>query len=164
MGRKRKAKKPQPVYLSTGPLPQRIAQNHTGRLLIFSDASQLKHGGLSAVLFETSHATPLISTRTVALAGSNELELQAAIFALEYAQQNFPDKPGSLFTDNQDAAKRLNQSKIYGFSDDPMLEQMLCGADLNNVLNNTTIHWIKGHGTCRGNSLADLNARVAASK
>ena len=51
MAKRRKKKAAPLIHLSAGPLPPRLAERHADRRLIFSDASQLRHGGLAAVLF-----------------------------------------------------------------------------------------------------------------
>jgi ribonuclease HI len=116
------------------------------------------------VLFDTPDSEPLVSTRSVAIIGSNELELQAALFALGQAQQHFPDRPLALFSDNQDAVARLNRAKTEGLTQDPALQQMLAESGITVTLGKATICWIKGHGSCRGNILADLHAAEAANR
>ena len=96
------------------------------------------------------------------ITGSNELELQAALFALEQARDLFPGQPLALFSDNQDAVVRLNQGKTHGLDQDPELHQMLGALDLVETLAHASVCWIKGHGSCRGNILADLHAAEAA--
>ena len=116
MPRRRKKKIVRVIHPSAGPLPLRLAPLHVGELLVFSDASQKRHGGLAAVLFDKPDGEPRVSTRSVALTGSNELELQAALFALAQAQQHFPARPLALFSDNQDAVARLNRGKTDGLA------------------------------------------------
>lgn len=163
MPRRRKKKIVRIIHQSAGPLPLRLASQFDGCLLVFSDASQKRHGGLAAVLFDDPESTPLISTRTVPVIGSNELELQAALFGLEQAQQHFPDRQFALFSDNQDAVTRLNRARTLGTTQDPELVQLLAEHGITTALANATICWIKGHSTCRGNTLADLHAAEAAS-
>ena len=163
MARRKKKIQP-PIFLSTGPLPSRIAGDYADYLLIFSDASLLHQGGMAAVLFETADADPIVATKSVPITGSNELELQAAIFALQQSEQLFPNRQSVLFTDNQDTEKRLNHAKVQSFAGDLALEQMFKAAEINSPLRNNTIKWIKGHGTCRGNNIADRYARIAAMK
>ena len=163
MAKRRKKKVERVVYLSAGPLPQRLAERFIDCRLIFSDASQLHHGGLAAILFEHPDCEPLIATRTVAAIGSNELELQAAVFALEQTSRHFPDQPAALFSDNQDAVNRLNQAKTLGLAQDPALTGMFAALDLDALLAKVSLCWIKGHAACRGNALADQHARIAAS-
>jgi ribonuclease HI len=163
MPRRRKKKIVRVIHPSEGPLPLRLAPLHAGRLLVFSDASQKRHGGLAAVLFDTPDSEALVRTRTVSANGSNELELQATLFALEQANQLFPGRPFTLFSDNQDAVVRLNRGKTLGLDQDPELLQRLAGFNLVETLANASICWIKGHSSCRGNILADLHAVEAAT-
>ena len=163
MPRRRKKKIVRVIHPSTGPLPLQLAPLYAGRLLAFSDASQKRHGGLAAVLFDTPDSEALVKTRTVGVVGSNELELQASLFALEQAHQHFPGRPLALFSDNQDAVIRLNRGKTQGLEQDPELLQYLAEFDLLDTLANASICWIKGHSSCRGNILADLHAVIAAS-
>ena len=151
------------MHPSEGPLPLRLAPLHAGRLLVFSDASQKRHGGLAAVLFDTPDSEALVRTRTVGIVGSIELELQASLFALEQANQLFPGRPFTLFSDNQDAVVRLNRGKTQGLEQDPELQQHLAELNLVETLAYVSICWIKGHSSCRGNILADLHAVEAAS-
>lgn len=161
---KRKKKIQRTIFLSTGPLPTKIAEIYAEHLLIFSDASLLHQGGIAAVLFETPDTEPIIATKSVPITGSNELELQAAIFALQQGELLFPDRQAVLFTDNQDAQKRLNDCREQGFANDPALAQMFKTTGNETYFRNCTIKWIKGHSTCRGNDLADTHARIAATK
>lgn len=163
MAKRRKKKIERVIHLSAGPLPQRLAERFTDCRLIFSDASQLRHGGLAAILFEHPDSEPLVATRSVALTGSNELELQAAVFALEQADQHFPNQLSTLFSDNLDAVNRLNLAKAQGLAQDPELAETFATQNLGALLANTRLVWIKGHSTCRGNALADQNARMAAA-
>ncbi|PKO37823.1 MAG: hypothetical protein CVU33_11115 [Betaproteobacteria bacterium HGW-Betaproteobacteria-6] len=163
MPRRRKKKTVRVIYPSTNPLPLRLAPLYAGHLQVFSDASQKRHGGLAAVLFATPDSEAIVRSRTVPVISSNELELQASLFALEQARDLFPSQPLALFSDNQDAVTRLNRSKVEGLSRDPELEQMLTAADLVKTLANATVCWIKAHSSCRGNILADQHAAEAAS-
>lgn len=163
MAKRRKKKIERIIHLSAGPLPQRLAERFIGHPLIFCDASQLRQGGLAAVLFAHAEAAPVIATRTVPVIGSNELELQAAVFALEQAGLNFPKLPVALFSDNQDAVSRLNLAKTAGLAQDPELSGTFPTLDLGALLANASICWIKGHSACRGNALADQHARSAAA-
>ncbi|MBS1145019.1 MAG: hypothetical protein H6R14_2425 [Proteobacteria bacterium] len=163
MPKRRKKKPVRLIHPSEGPLSARLAPLHAGRVLVFSDASQKRHGGLAAVLFETPESEALVKVRTVGITGSNELELQATLFALEQAKALFPGRPLSLFSDNQDAATRLNRAKTLGLAQDPELRQFIADIDLGNTLTEATICWIKGHSICRGNILADLHAANAAN-
>jgi ribonuclease HI len=163
MPKRRKKKIVRIIHQSAGPLPLRLAAQYADHLLVFSDASQKRHGGLAAVLFDNPESEPLVSTRTVTIIGSNELELQAALFALAQAQQHFPGRQLALFSDNQDAVIRLARTQEKGSAQDPELLQMLAENGISSLLENATICWIKGHSTCRGNTLADIHAAEAAS-
>ncbi len=154
MARRRKKKIIRPVYLSADPLPLKLAAQFAGLLQVFSDASQGRHGGLAAVLFDAPGAEPLISKRTVALTGSNELEFQAAVFALQEALRCYPGRPLALFSDNSNAIERLKCAQISASEADAALRPLLGGV---------TLCWIKGHATCRGNALADRCAVEAAA-
>lgn len=162
MTRKPKKKLP-PVYQSVGPLPLKLASQYLDQLLVFSDASRKTHGGLAAVLFGDADAEPLVATRSVPLTGSNELELMAALFALGQAAENFPGRQFALFSDNQDAVIRLNLAKAQGIVQDPDLANILPALDLEKSLALATIRWIKGHASCRGNTLADQYAGKSAA-
>lgn len=162
----RHKKKAAPVlHPSPGPLPARLAGRFADRLLVFSDASQRRQGGLAAVLFASlePEAEPLVSTRSVPLAGSNELELQAALFALQQAHSAFPGQALALFTDNRDAADRLDRARRLGLAQDPALAGMLRALALPADLGQAEICWVKSHATCRGNLLADRYAALAAA-
>ncbi|NTV71483.1 MAG: hypothetical protein HGA71_15210 [Azonexaceae bacterium] len=163
MPRRRKKKTVRIILPSAAPLPLRLAGQYGEQLQVFSDASQKRHGGLAAVLFATPDSEAVVRSRTVPIIGSNELELQAALFALEQARDLFPGRPLALFSDNQDAVLRLNRSKTEGLAQDPELQLMLDQQELVETLANASIRWIKGHGSCRGNILADLHAAKAAS-
>lgn len=160
---KRRKKKPlREPPLSTGPLPLRLSDRFAGQLLVFCDASRKQHGGLAAVIFAAADQLPIKASQTVPAIGSNELELQAALFAILQAARNFPGRQFALFTDNTDAAIRLTRAKELGLADDPDLAAMLPGSDLVSGLAHASIHWLKGHSTCRGNALADELAGLAA--
>lgn len=165
MARKRKKKIARLIHQSTGPLPLRHAGRFAGHLLVFSDASRQKQGGMAAVMFNDEHPAtlPLVSRCSVAPGGSNELELQAALFALHQAKQYFPGRPVALFSDNQDAVSRLNRARERGLAQDPALAQMLLALAIGDALSTASIRWIKGHGNCRGNTLADRHAAAAAN-
>lgn len=163
MSKRRKKKIVRVIHPSVNPLPLRLAPLYAGHLQVFSDASQKRHGGLAAVLFATPDSDAVIRSRTAPIIGSNELELQATLFALEQARDLFPDRPLALFSDNQDAVLRLNRSKTEGLEQDPVLQQMLGQHELGDTLANASVCWIKGHGSCRGNILADQHAAEAAS-
>lgn len=150
------------IHQSVGPLPLRLADRFAGRRLVFSDASQKRHGGLAAVLFGEPDGEPLVATRTVPVVGSNELELQAALFGLQQAHRHFPDEPFALFSDNQDAVIRLDRARLHGLAQDPVLAGMFGHLEITGVLDHATVCWVQGHAGCRGNTLADLHAREAA--
>ena len=162
MAKRRKKKVERIIHLSPGPLPPRLAERHTGCRLVFSDASQLRHGGLAAVLFADADAEALDATRSVPAIGSNELELQAALFALEQANRHFPGQPAALFSDNLDAVTRLGRAKALGSARESTLAERFPGTDIDALLLMVDVCWIPGHGRCRGNALADLHARSAA--
>jgi len=163
MPKRRKKKIIRIIHQSAGPLPLRLAAQYADHLQVFSDASQKRHGGLAAILFATPDSEPLVSTRIVPIIGSNELELQAALFALTQAQQHFPGRRLALFSDNQDAVIRLVRTQEKGNAQDPELLQMLTAHGISSQFENAAICWIKGHSTCRGNTLADRHAAEAAS-
>lgn len=163
MAKRRKKKPERIIHLSDGPLPPRLAERHAGCRLVFSDASQLRHGGLAAVLFADADSEALVATRRVPPIGSNELELQAALFALQEACQRFPGQPVTLFSDNQDAVTRLSRAKALGMAQDGVLAAMFSGVDIDALLCHASLCWVPGHGRCRGNALADLHARSAAA-
>lgn len=161
---KRRKKKPERViHLSAGPLPPKLAERHANGPLVFSDASQLRHGGLAAVLFADADSEALVATATVPAIGSNELELQAALFALEQASRHFPGQPATLFSDNLDAVTRLGRAKALGMAQDAALVARFAERDIDALLRHVSLCWVQGHGRCRGNALADLHARSAAT-
>lgn len=162
MPRRRKKKIVRVIHQSAGPLPLRLMPHFVGYLLVFSDASQKSHGGLAAVLFDDPESIALVRTRTVPVVGSNELELQAVLFGLELAQQHFPGRQLALFSDNQDAVNRLVRAKTQGAAQDPALQKLLAEHGVAAMLENASFCWVKGHASCRGNSLADLHAAEAA--
>lgn len=164
MSKRRKKKIVPVIHPSVSPLPLRLASLYAGHLQVFSDASQKRHGGLAAVLFATPDSDAVIRSRTVPIIGSNELELQATLFALEQARDLFPGRPVALFSDNQDAVVRLNRGKTRGLDQDPELREMLGQFDLGETLAIASVCWIKGHGSCRGNILADQHATEAAGQ
>jgi ribonuclease HI len=159
---RRKKKTVRTLYPSPGALPARLAGQYPEHLLVFSDASLQYQGGIAAVLFAHADATPHIASRTTASIGSNELELEASLFAMQQASQHFPQQTFALFSDNQDAIQRLQRAKEHGFIDDPQLASMFAAAGLSLALEHAAFRWIKGHATCRGNILADQHARAAA--
>jgi len=166
MPRKRKKPPLRPVVLSVGPLPSRYAGRFDGRLLVFSDASLKRHGGLAAVLFDGRDGAPRVATRSVPAVGSNELELQAALFGLAQARAHFSGRALALFSDNQDAVLRLERAKAQGLAQDPALGGLWAALGhtdgLTEMLAGAALCWVKGHGKCRGNALADAHAVIAA--
>lgn len=163
MARRRKLKIVRVIHLSVGPLPAQLAARFAGQLLVFSDASRRHHGGLAAVMFDDHDGEPLIATRTVPLDGSNELELAAALFALEEAARQFPGRQIALFTDNSDAVVRLTRAATFGLAQDVALQAMCSAPGVASTLVGAAFCWVRGHSTCRGNALADQHAAVAAS-
>ena len=163
MPKRRKKKAPPPIRLSAGPLLDRLSLPFSGQLLVFTDASRQQHGGLAAVLYAPTEDQPRIATRSVPAIGSNELELQAAVFGLEQAAHHFPGTRAALFSDNQDAVNRLRRAKTTGSRQDPALCTSFPQHDLDSLLANISLNWIPGHARCRGNAVADEQARSAAS-
>lgn len=163
MPKRRPKKKDRLLYPSVGPLPAKYAGRFAGHVLVFSDASEKRHGGQAAVIFADPAGEPEIASRTTALIGSNEQELQAALFALQLAGNRFPEARLALFSDNLDAVNRLQRAKMLGLADDGELAQMLAGLDSAPLLERAEISWIKAHATCRGNRLADQHAALAAA-
>lgn len=131
--------------------------------LVFTDASRLRHGGLSVVLYADAASEPLAFARCVPLDGSNELELRAAVFGLEQADRLYPGLAFALFSDNIDAIKRLARAKAQGSARDTEMGERFPGLPLDAWLAQANLNWIKGHGACRGNALADAQARAAAA-
>lgn len=163
MPRKRPKKIIRQYTPSPTPLPARLAPAFAGLLQVFSDASQRRHGGLAAVLFADAEGEPLVATRTVAAQGSNELELQAALFALAQAREHFPDRPLALFADNREAIERLERAGRLGLAADPPLAALLAAEDLADMLAQCSFRWVRAHACCRGNLLADAAAAAAAA-
>lgn len=163
MPKRRKKKAARPQYLSAGPLPARMADQFVSHRLVFSDASRKRQGGLAAVLFAPPDGLPVIATRSVPLVGSNELELQAVLFAMEEARKYFPGELTALFSDNRDAVDRLCRAKENGLNDDPELAHMLLQLDMDALPAATHFFWIRSHAICLGNVLADFHAGQAAS-
>lgn len=143
-------------------MPLKLTGQYDGLLLVFCDASIKTHGGLAVVLFGEPDNEPIVVTRTVPSIGSNEMELQAALLGLLQAEQLFPDRQLALFTDNSDAAIRLTRAKEQGLGQDQTLAQLLPALDIKKSLAQASFRWIKGHSSCRGNTLADKYARNAA--
>lgn len=163
MAKRRKKKVVRIIYQSPGPLPARIAEQYAGLALVFSDASASRNGGLAAALFSSPDAEAIITTQTVPLDASNALEFQAALFALAQAWINFPGRPFALFTDNRDAADRLQRAKVQGVAQDAELAHRLTQLGIADAFAHASISWVKGHASCRGNTLADQHAAEAAS-
>jgi ribonuclease HI len=154
--RRRKAKKPeQPVRASTGPLPDRIAGEYPGKMLVFTDASKKHRAAVAAVLFPDQAGEPVVVTQSMPMIGSNELELQAVLFGLFQAQLSFPGRPLALFSDNQDAIVRLSRAKTLGLEQDPALPGVLPELEMEQALRLASFRWVKAHHYCRGNRLAD---------
>lgn len=162
MAKRRKKKIGRSIHLSAGALPERLALRFADRALVFTDASRLRHGGLAAIIYRTADATPEIFTRSVPLDGSNELELQAALFGLEQAALRLPGQAFALFSDNQDAIVCLTRAKQPGALQDEQLGRRFPDANLHALLQHAAPSWVQGHGRCRGNALADWHARLAA--
>lgn len=163
MARRRNRKPATPTHLSAGPLPDRLMADFAGCRLLFTDASRLRHGGLSVVLYADTASEPTVFTRSVALDGSNQLEMQAAVFGLEQASRLYPGQALALFSDNRDALAWLaaiQSSPASGPGE--WGAARLPETNLRALLAHATLHWIKGHGRCRGNALADRHARLAA--
>lgn len=163
MARRRKRKALPPIHLSSGPLPHKLAERHTGHRLVFCDASLKQRGGLAAVLFDDELSEPLTFSRTVPGAGSNELELAAALFALTESLHRYPDQPVLLFSDNLVAMQRLDRAASPGgLANDPELAELLNQWAIERLPERTRYQWIPGHRNCRGNVLADELAGLAA--
>lgn len=154
--RRRKAKKPeQPVRSSTGPLPDKIAGEYPGKLLVFTDASKKNRAAIAAVLFPDQAGEPIIAAQQMPMIGSNELELQAVLYGLFQAQSSFPDRSLALFSDNQDAITRLSRAKALGLEQDPALPGIFPDLEMEQALRLASFRWVKAHHYCRGNRLAD---------
>ncbi|MDE2441775.1 MAG: hypothetical protein KGP14_12190 [Betaproteobacteria bacterium] len=162
MAKRRKKKVERIVPLSPGPLPERLLRRLSDHGLLFTDASRLRHGGLAAILYRTAHAEPEIFTCTVPAIGSNELELQAAVFGLAQAARLFAGQRFTLFSDNLDAITRLTRCKERGIAQDKQLASFFPSLVFEALLQCAALSWIPGHGRCRGNALADQHARLAA--
>lgn len=160
---KRRKKKTEPVvHLSAGPLPARLSELYAGRPLIFTDASELRHGGIAAVLFRDADGEPLVMTRSLACIGSNQLEFEALLLGLEMARLHCDGVALAVFSDNRDAVDRLADARLAGLAADPLLARRLGESGLVETFGRSSIHWIKGHSSCRGNAIADAWAKEAA--
>lgn len=139
-----------------------MAARFAGQIQVFSDASLRRHGGLAAVLFADPAAAPVVIQRRVPLAGSNELELQAAVWAIAEAAQRFPGQSFALFCDNQPTVLRLQAARSHGLAADAVLAALCEAAACAGAVALAEVHWVRGHGPCRGNALADQYAAQAA--
>lgn len=162
MARRRQKKPVRVIPLSHGPLPRKFDGQFTTCPLVFSDASRQERGGLAAVIYTNADLTPQVLTRTVPAIGSNELELQAALMALDHMARHFPGRAFALFSDNLDTVNRLCRFKMQGLPDEAITAHQAVDA-LPLMLDQATITWIPGHAACRGNAMADEHARLAAS-
>lgn len=167
MRRKRKIKAA-PLRASTGPLPEKIAGEYHGQLLVFTDASKRRQAAIAAVLFPDHAGEPVVLTELVPMIGSNELELQGVLYGLLQAWMLFPGRPIALFSDNQDAIARLNRAKITGVEKDTALVAIFPGLStvqaLQEVVRLASFRWVKAHHYCRGNLLADAAAGKIAGQ
>lgn len=159
---RRKPKKKRLIYQSIGPLPARIEGRYAGQLLVFTDASKQKHGGLAALMFDPEVTEPLVETCSIPVMESNALELQALLFGLFQAERHFPARPLTVFSDNIDAVNRLLRAKKLGIKQDEGLKAVFPDLNIDLALTIADFRWIKGHSSCRGNTLADMHAREAA--
>lgn len=162
MSKRRKKKIVRVIHPSVGALPLRLVDEYADCRLVFSDASLQRHGGLAAVLFADNGGEPQVATCRVAPIGSNELELQAALFALAEADRHFPGEALALFSDNQPAVIRLARAWAEGTEADPELAGMLAALGIAPGRMGTRFRWVPGHAGCRGNLLADFHARATA--
>ena len=162
MSKRRKKKIVRVIHPSPGALPRRLVDEYAGCRLVFSDASLQRHGGLAAVLFADNAGEPQVATCRVAPVGSNELELQAALFALAEAEKHFSGEALALFSDNQPAVIRLSQAWAEGTEGDPELAGLLAAQCIAPGRVSARFRWVPGHAGCRGNLLADAAARAAA--
>lgn len=162
MAKRRKKTSARVIPLSSGPLPRKFDGKFTTCPLVFCDASRQERGGLATVIYASADASPLVLTRTVPAIGSNELELQAALMALDHMARHFPGQTFALFSDNLDTVNRLCRLKMQGVPDETITAHQAADA-LPLVLDQATITWIPGHAACRGNAVADQHARLAAS-
>lgn len=166
MRRKRQIKAA-PLRASTGPLPDKIAGEYHGQLLVFTDASKRRQAAIAAVLFPDHAGEPVVLTEQVPMIGSNELELQGVLYGLLQARMLFPGRPIALFSDNQDAIVRLNRAKSVGIEQDAALVTIFPGLSmqvLEDVVRLASFRWVKAHHYCRGNLLADAAAGKIAGQ
>lgn len=145
-------------------LPDHLAEKFNGRIWLFTDASVKTRGGMAAVLHHPQDAVPRMHSETVVRDASHALELKAALFGLEYAQRHYPEEPVVLFSDNQGAIERLARAKHEGLAQDRELQTMVTCSGLIELLRKADFQWIKGHGKCGGNAMADRQARAAAEQ
>jgi ribonuclease HI len=145
-------------------LPDHLAERFNGRIWLFTDASVKTRGGMAAVLHHPQDAIPIMHGETVARDASHALELKAALFGLEYAQRHYPEEPVVLFSDNRGAIERLARAKHEGLAQDRELQTMVACSGLIGLLPKADFQWIKGHGKCGGNAMADRQARAAADQ
>ncbi|WP_306602466.1 hypothetical protein [Azonexus sp.] len=166
MRRKRQIKAA-PLRASTGPLPDKIAGEYHGQLLVFTDASKRRQAAIAAVLFPDHAGEPVVLTEQVPMIGSNELELQGVLYGLLQARMLFPGRPIALFSDNQDAIVRLSRAKSVGIEQDAALVTIFPGLSmqvLEDVVRLASFRWVKAHHYCRGNLLADAAAGKIAGQ
>lgn len=164
MPKRRKKKTVRQYDLSPGALPAKLSDKFEGYVLVFCDASKKTYAGIAAILFAGNCSEPLAFAATTAMKGSNELELEAALFALHQANLQFPDQPIALFSDNQDTVVRLKNVRQHGIASDPFLSNRFANLNIHDALNRLSVNWIKSHSHCRGNALADQYAREVANQ
>jgi ribonuclease HI len=165
--RRKRQIKAAPLRASTGPLPDKIAGEYHGQLLVFTDASKRRQAAIAAVLFPDHAGEPVVLTEQVPMIGSNELELQGVLYGLLQARMLFPGRPIALFSDNQDAIVRLNRAKSVGIEQDAALVTIFPGLSmqaLEDVVRLASFRWVKAHHYCRGNLLADAAAGKIAGQ
>ena len=128
--------------------------------------AQVVFGEVAAGIFQQLAEVPALLLQAAAQGAAGEVQVGGdqfqCRFALQQAALHFPGRPIALFSDNQDAVGRLNRAREQGLSQDPALARMLHALGLADFPATASIRWIKGHGTCRGNTLADQHAAAAA--
>jgi hypothetical protein len=77
---------------------------------------------------------------------------------------HYPEEPVVLFSDNRGAIERLARAKHEGLAQDRELQTMVACSGLIGLLPKADFQWIKGHGKCGGNAMADRQARAAADQ